>query len=62
MRDRSSSARIVGGPNRVERPDLFPAHPRTRADGGPRDSAHANPVTEPLGYLDFAALARKRTR
>ena len=45
-------ARIVEGLKRIDRPVVFPAHPRTRAalDGG-------FPTIDPLGYLDFAALA-----
>jgi UDP-GlcNAc3NAcA epimerase len=45
-------ARIVEGLKRIEEPIVFPAHPRTRAalDG-------RFPTIEPLGYLDFAALA-----
>ena len=45
-------ARIVEGLKRIEGPVVFPAHPRTRAtlDGG-------FPTIDPLGYLDFAALA-----
>jgi UDP-GlcNAc3NAcA epimerase len=44
--------RIVEGLQRIEGPVVFPAHPRTRAalDGG-------FPTIDPLGYLDFAALA-----
>jgi UDP-N-acetylglucosamine 2-epimerase len=48
--------RIVDGLNRVEEPIVFPAHPRTRraiAEIEPRSFE----VSEPLGYLDFAALA-----
>jgi UDP-N-acetylglucosamine 2-epimerase len=48
--------RIVEGLNRVEEPIVFPAHPRTRsviAQIEPRSFD----VVEPLGYLDFAALA-----
>jgi UDP-GlcNAc3NAcA epimerase len=48
-------ARIVEGLNRLDEPIVFPAHPRTRAVvsglGG-----HVR-LTEPLGYLDLAALA-----
>jgi UDP-GlcNAc3NAcA epimerase len=45
-------ARIVEGLKRIEGPVVFPAHPRTRAalDG-------RFPTIDPLGYLDFAALA-----
>jgi UDP-GlcNAc3NAcA epimerase len=52
-------ARIVGGLGRLTEPVVFPAHPRTRAVL----ERHAIPVAghvrllEPLGYLDFAALA-----
>ncbi len=45
-------ARIVEGLKRIEEPIVFPAHPRTRAALGERF-----PTIEPLGYLDFAALA-----
>ena len=47
--------RIVEGLNRLDEPVVFPAHPRTRAvvSGlGP----HVQ-LVEPLGYLDFSALA-----
>ena len=45
-------ARIIEGLKRIEGPVVFPAHPRTRAalNGG-------FPTIDPLGYLDFAALA-----
>ena len=45
-------SRIVEGLKRVDSPVVFPAHPRTRAalDG-------RFPTIDPLGYLDFAALA-----
>jgi UDP-N-acetylglucosamine 2-epimerase len=45
-------ARIVDGLKRIEGPVVFPAHPRTRValNGG-------FPTIDPLGYLDFAALA-----
>jgi UDP-N-acetylglucosamine 2-epimerase len=52
---RERLARIVEGLNGVDEPIVFPAHPRTRAaltDFEPRFA-----VTQPLGYLDFAALA-----
>jgi UDP-GlcNAc3NAcA epimerase len=48
--------RIVEGLNRTDEAIIFPAHPRTRAaleDISPR----LFEVTEPLGYLDLAALA-----
>ena len=50
--------RIVDGLNRVTDPIVFPAHPRTRGiidDAGPRRFE----ITEPLGYLDLAALASR---
>ena len=45
-------ARIVEGLGRIEGPVVFPAHPRTRASLDGRF-----PTIDPLGYLDFAALA-----
>jgi UDP-GlcNAc3NAcA epimerase len=52
-------ARIVEGLGRSERPVVLAAHPRTRAVIA--DSSIALPpavrLVEPLGYLDFAALA-----
>ena len=49
--------RIVDGLNRLDEPIVFPAHPRTRAAlVGSRLASHVH-VTEPLGYLDLAALA-----
>jgi UDP-N-acetylglucosamine 2-epimerase len=45
-------ARIVEGLKRIEGPVVFPAHPRTRAA-----LAGGFPTIDPLGYLDFAALA-----
>jgi UDP-GlcNAc3NAcA epimerase len=49
--------RIVDGLNRVEEPIVFPAHPRTRRliSGLGR---HVR-LSEPLGYLDLAALASR---
>ena len=44
--------RILEGLGRIEEPLVFPAHPRTRAA-----LQHEIAVIEPLGYLDFAALA-----
>jgi UDP-GlcNAc3NAcA epimerase len=52
-------ARIAGGLSRLPEPVLFPAHPRTRAALASNNlllSPHVR-VTDPLGYLDFAALA-----
>jgi UDP-N-acetylglucosamine 2-epimerase len=47
--------RIVEGLRRVEGPLVVPAHPRTRAA---LDRLGVDlPTIEPLGYLDFAALA-----
>ena len=51
--------RIVDGLNRLTEPVVFPAHPRTRAALA-SNSLFLGPhvrVLEPLGYLDFAALA-----
>jgi UDP-N-acetylglucosamine 2-epimerase len=48
-------ARIVAGLNRLAEPVVFPAHPRTRALVTELGS-HVQ-VSEPLGYLDLAALA-----
>ena len=48
-------ARIVEGLNLLDEPVVFPAHPRTRAVlAGLRPSFD---LSEPLGYLDFTALA-----
>ncbi|MGB2953834.1 MAG: UDP-N-acetylglucosamine 2-epimerase (non-hydrolyzing) [Gaiellaceae bacterium] len=51
--------RIVEGLNRLSEPLVFPAHPRTRAALDREGLALAPHVRllEPLGYLDFAALA-----
>jgi UDP-GlcNAc3NAcA epimerase len=48
--------RIVEGLNRVEERIVFPAHPRTRAALAAIEPRRFE-LTEPLGYLDFAALA-----
>jgi UDP-N-acetylglucosamine 2-epimerase len=48
-------ARIVDGLSRVAEPVVFPAHPRTRSRL-PELPPHVQ-VSEPLGYLDLAALA-----
>jgi UDP-N-acetylglucosamine 2-epimerase len=48
-------ARIVDGLNRLNEPIVFPAHPRTRAAISGLEP-HVQ-LTEPLGYLDLAALA-----
>jgi UDP-N-acetylglucosamine 2-epimerase len=52
-------ARIVGGLSAIDDPVVFPAHPRTRRalwNARIGLSAHIR-LLEPLGYLDFAALA-----
>jgi UDP-N-acetylglucosamine 2-epimerase len=52
-------ARILEGLGRVEGPVVLPAHPRTRATLE-REGLGVPPavrLAEPLGYLDFAALA-----
>jgi UDP-GlcNAc3NAcA epimerase len=51
--------RIVEGLNRLDEPVVFPAHPRTRA-ALTSNTVLLSPnvrVLDPLGYLDFAALA-----
>jgi UDP-N-acetylglucosamine 2-epimerase len=51
--------RIVEGLNRLEEPVAFPAHPRTRAaieQEGLSLAPHVE-LLEPLGYLEFTALA-----
>ncbi len=51
--------RIVEGLNRLVEPVLFPVHPRTRAALA-RERLHLHEhvqLLDPLGYLDFAALA-----
>jgi UDP-GlcNAc3NAcA epimerase len=50
-------ARIVEGLNRLGEPLVFPAHPRTRRRLAGLELAGHVRLTEPLGYLDFAALA-----
>jgi UDP-GlcNAc3NAcA epimerase len=52
-------ARIADGLSRLPEPVVFPAHPRTRAALASNSlllAPHVR-VTQPLGYLDFAALA-----
>jgi UDP-GlcNAc3NAcA epimerase len=51
-------ARIFAGLSRIDLPVIFPAHPRTAAVATSRGLA-PGPVRmiQPLGYLDFAALA-----
>jgi UDP-GlcNAc3NAcA epimerase len=50
--------RILQGLSRIDMPVILPAHPRTAAVARSRDLA-PGPVRmiQPLGYLDFAALA-----
>ena len=50
-------ARIVSGFNRLHEPIVLPAHPRTR-DAITGLGSHVQ-LTEPLGYLDLAALAQE---
>ncbi len=55
----SRLARIVEGLSRLDEPVVFPAHPRTRealVAWSTRLSRHVR-LAEPLGYLDFSALA-----
>jgi UDP-N-acetylglucosamine 2-epimerase len=54
-------SRILQGLSRVDEPVVFPAHPRTRAAidhlrGQTPDNVR---LIQPLGYLDFAALASR---
>ena len=51
--------RILEGLTRLEQPVVFPAHPRTRAaiKGKGQAESLSLLIMEPLGYLDFAALA-----
>ena len=57
--DEPRLSRIVDGLNGLTEPVVFPAHPRTRAAMGRFDLRLAPHVslTEPLGYLELAALA-----
>ena len=57
--DEQRLSRIVDGLNGLTEPVVFPAHPRTRAALGAFDLRPAPHVslTEPLGYLELAALA-----
>jgi UDP-GlcNAc3NAcA epimerase len=51
--------RIVEGLNRIQEPIVFPVHPRTR-EALEREGLKLGPLIraeQPLGYLDFAALA-----
>jgi UDP-GlcNAc3NAcA epimerase len=47
--------RIAAALDRLDRPLVFPAHPRTRA--ALEQVPHRFAVLEPLGFLDFTALA-----
>jgi UDP-GlcNAc3NAcA epimerase len=51
--------RIMADVNGIERPTIFPAHPRTRQviESARIELAPAIRLIEPLGYLDFTALA-----
>jgi UDP-GlcNAc3NAcA epimerase len=50
--------RILDGLGRIEGPVIFPAHPRTSAVARSRGQAPGHVrMIQPLGYLDFAALA-----
>jgi UDP-N-acetylglucosamine 2-epimerase len=49
-------ARIVEGLDRLEEPIVFPVHPRTRAALAAIGAGRFETV-DPLGYLDFSALA-----
>jgi UDP-GlcNAc3NAcA epimerase len=48
---------LVDGLERLDGPVVFPAHPRTRAALERRGRETSLLIVEPLGYLDFAALA-----
>jgi UDP-GlcNAc3NAcA epimerase len=51
-------ARILDGLSRLDEPVIFPAHPRTAAVAtGQGLSLDSVRMIQPLGYLDFAALA-----
>ncbi len=51
-------ARILEGLSRVDGPVIFPAHPRTASVAMSRCQAQGHVrMIQPLGYLDFAALA-----
>jgi UDP-GlcNAc3NAcA epimerase len=56
---RDRLARIASGVNRLPEPVLFPVHPRTRAALASNRLLLAPHIRllDPLGYLDFAALA-----
>ena len=51
-------ARILEGLSRLDRPVIFPAHPRTAAAAASRCQVPGQVrMIQPLGYMDFAALA-----
>jgi UDP-GlcNAc3NAcA epimerase len=51
-------ARIFDGLDRIDEPVILPAHPRTSAVATSRGITPSNVrMIQPLGYLDFAALA-----
>ena len=51
-------SRLLSGLSRLTEPVVFPAHPRTRAAlKGQTPGGLSLRIFEPLGYLDFAALA-----
>jgi UDP-N-acetylglucosamine 2-epimerase len=52
---RERLARIASALDALDLPLVFPAHPRTHA--ALADIPHRFEIVEPLGYLDFAALA-----
>jgi UDP-GlcNAc3NAcA epimerase len=49
--------RLLEGLSRIEERVIFPAHPRTRAAIEEQGQAGGLSLMQPLGYLDFAALA-----
>ena len=49
--------RLLEGLSRIEERVIFPAHPRTRAAIERDGQAKGLSLLQPLGYLDFAALA-----
>ncbi len=64
--DPANLAAILAALSRLDRPVVFPAHPRTRRalarlDGRLRPPANVL-LTEPLGYLDMLALERGARR
>jgi UDP-GlcNAc3NAcA epimerase len=49
--------RLLEGLSRIEERVIFPAHPRTRAAIEKQGQGRGLSLMQPLGYLDFAALA-----